>query len=84
MSGNSNAIYNLALHYDIKKNYKYAINYYLIAIEKGNLNAIYNLALYYDDVEKDYTNAVKYYLMAIKKVIQMQCLNWHFIIIIKK
>ena len=50
----------------ITKNYKKAIKYYLMAINKGNTYAMCNLDYYYD-VAKEYDNAIKYYLMASDK-----------------
>jgi len=56
--------------YGIEQDYKKAIEYYLMAIEKGNDIAIHNIGDMYrhgHGVKKDYNKAIEYYLMAIEK-----------------
>ncbi len=65
---NSNILNILGLYYDKKKkNYKKAIQYYLMAIDKDNSNAMCNLAMHYEEVKKNYKKAIQYYQMAIDK-----------------
>jgi tetratricopeptide (TPR) repeat protein len=63
---NSDAMFNLGLHYDaIEENYDLAKKYYLMATELGNSNAMNNLAHYYRYVEENYDLTKKYFLMSI-------------------
>ena len=56
---------NLGNYYQIHKDYKKMLKYYLMAIEKGDSIAMSNLGYYYQE-QKDYKNMVKYYILGVK------------------
>jgi TPR repeat protein len=65
---NSDAIYGLGnYYYNVEKNYKKAIKYFLMAIDRDNSDAIIALGVYYCNIEKNYEEMKKYYIMAINK-----------------
>jgi TPR repeat protein len=62
-----NAIYNIALYYDlIDHNYEEAVKYYEISLQYKDVDAMYRLGRYYDNIEKNYEKAIKYYCLAIE------------------
>jgi TPR repeat protein len=66
--GNVEAMFNLALLYEIeKKDFNQAEKYYKMAVEKGHTKATNNLALFYKCEKKDFDQAEKYFKMAIGK-----------------
>lgn len=63
---NVNALFNLAVLYDKRKQYTEAIKYYQQAYKAKDLEAAYNLASLYADLKK-YTDAEKWYKKAIER-----------------
>ena len=60
---NKKALNNFALYYElVKLDYKNAIKYYLLSVNKKNPLAMFYLGLYYEE-NKDYVQAIKYYEM---------------------
>ena len=57
----------IANYYNLKKDYKLMMIYYLTAIQKGCHKSMWNLGHYYQYIEKNYDKMKKYYLMAIEK-----------------
>uniref|UniRef100_A0A6C0H6I5 RING-type domain-containing protein n=1 Tax=viral metagenome TaxID=1070528 RepID=A0A6C0H6I5_9ZZZZ len=73
---NSNMLVVIGLYYfHIKKDYKNAKTYYLMASEKGNYEGTHKLGYLYYNIENDRMNAKKCYLMVIEKGIEKGMYN---------
>jgi TPR repeat protein len=85
-TGNTSAIYRLALLYQVKfQNFKKAIQYYQMAVDKGHSDAMNSLAMLYQKELKDYHKAIQYYQMAVdhNHIEAMNNLAWLYFILKK-